>query len=503
MSMDKLVSSSAMEAIDSAAQKQYKIPALSLMETAALKIWLSLENEIGKNQKLLFLCGGGNNGGDALVIARLAYDLGYENQECILIGNHISTSCAVQREIVKAYGLRCSSVQDQIPEELAKTISDSEIIFDGLSGTGLKGPLQGIARELVLLANQSKAFRIAIDIPSGLGDSLSPKELHFIANHTATLGLSKSAFYHPSVRKDCGKIEVLNPSFPAILLQKAKEACNLVTPNDLKLKKLSSAAFKNSRGHVAILGGSSRYTGAVRLSARAAFSSRSGLVSLFCDPEIFQIAATESPSVMVRILTQQDDYSSFSALLAGPGWGEGRKELLQRLLATKKPLVLDADGIKAYAQLLQNNNRPEHGPLILTPHLGELRILASSVLGLEGLTLGNDDTPALYFSNLRKLAKELEAVLVVKSSLVSIVQSDGQIFVVEGLNPSLGVAGSGDVLSGILVALLGNGLGVDEAAVMGAVIHQNAGRLARESFGYYDSETLLGFVGKAVEGMEQ
>jgi NAD(P)H-hydrate epimerase len=135
--------------------------------------------------------------------------------------------------------------------------------------------------------------------------------------------------------------------------------------------------------------------------------------------------------------------------------------------------------------------------------LGELRALASSVLGQEGLSLGKDDTPELYFANLRKLAKELEAVLVVKSSLVSIVQADGQIFVVEGLNPSLGVAGSGDVLSGILVALLGNGLGVDETAVVGTVIHQKAGVLARNAFGYYDSETLLGFVGKAVEGMEQ
>jgi NAD(P)H-hydrate epimerase len=473
------------------------------METAALKIWLSLKNGINKNQKLLFLCGGGNNGGDALVIARLAYDMGYENQECILIGNHISTSCSVQREIVTAYGLRCSFLDDQIPAELAKTIADSEVIFDGLSGTGLKGPLKGIARELVLLANQSNAFRIAIDIPSGLGDSLSPKELHIIANHTATLGLSKAAFYHPYTRKDCGKIEVLNPSFPASLLQEAKEEGNLVTPNELKLDKLSSSAFKNSRGHIAIFGGSSRYTGAARLSSRAAFSSRAGLVSLFCDPEVFQLAATESPSVMVRILTQQDDFSPFAALLAGPGWGEGREALLQRLFATKKPLVLDADGLLAYAHLLQNNNRPEHGPLILTPHLGELRVLASSVLGQEGLSLGKDDTPELYFSNLRKLAKELKAVLVVKSSIVSIIKSDGRMVIVEGLNPSLGVAGSGDILAGILVALLGNGLGVDEAAVLGTVIHQNAGELAREAFCYYDSETLLGFVGKAVGGMEQ
>ncbi|WP_320130734.1 NAD(P)H-hydrate dehydratase [uncultured Sphaerochaeta sp.] len=103
----------------------------------------------------------------------------------------------------------------------------------------------------------------------------------------------------------------------------------LANIDTLRMEALSSSAFKNSRGHVALVGGSIRYTGAVRLSARAAFSSRAGLVSLFCDPEVFQIAATESPSVMVHSLSGYDDFSSFQGILAGPGWGEGREALLR------------------------------------------------------------------------------------------------------------------------------------------------------------------------------
>jgi len=503
MLMDQLVSSLAMAAIDSDAQLQYKIPGLSLMETAGFKIWASLAMKLHKEQRLVFLCGGGNNGGDALVIARLAFDQGYTNQVCILTGNHISPSCAVQREIIQAYGIPSLELGDEVSPQATKEITEAGVVFDGLAGTGLKGPLQGISRTLVTLANQSKALRVAIDIPSGLGDTISIEETHFIADHTYTLGLPKAAFYHPSSRKDCGQIEILNPSFPVRLLQKARGVAILIEPKEVRMQSLSSAAFKNSRGHVAIIGGSKSYTGAVRLSGRAAFSSRAGLVTLYCDPEVFQLAATESPSVMVKPLSGADDFSPFNALLAGPGWGKGREALLEKLFSTNKPMVLDADGISAYATILKDKKRPPHGPLLLTPHLGELRELACSVFGDQARSLGKNDTPEAFFSMIGKLSKELDAILVVKSSLVHITGVSDQLMVMEGLNPSLGVAGSGDVLSGITVALLGNGIELAQAAIIGSAVHQNAGRLAHEKLGYYDSETLLGFIGKAVGEMEQ
>ncbi|WP_320130735.1 NAD(P)H-hydrate epimerase [uncultured Sphaerochaeta sp.] len=171
--MDQLVTSSEMASIDSIAQHRYKIPGLSLMETAGFKIWAAVKGQLYKEQKLVFLCGGGNNGGDALVVARLAFDEGFLNQVCILVGSHISPSCFTQREIAKAYELPSLVLGQDLLPNAEQTILDAEVLFDGLSGTGLSGELKGVYRDLVLLANKSKALRISIDIPSGVGDDIS------------------------------------------------------------------------------------------------------------------------------------------------------------------------------------------------------------------------------------------------------------------------------------------------------------------------------------------
>ncbi|WP_320130733.1 ADP/ATP-dependent (S)-NAD(P)H-hydrate dehydratase [uncultured Sphaerochaeta sp.] len=166
------------------------------------------------------------------------------------------------------------------------------------------------------------------------------------------------------------------------------------------------------------------------------------------------------------------------------------------------PLVLDADALKAYATIFSENPGVIHGPLILTPHLGELRMLAQAVFGQEADSLGKNDSPQFYFSHLKKLSDILKATIVAKSSLVYVVSPNEPIMILEGLNPSLGVAGSGDVLSGIIVGLLGSGLESFKAALLGAAVHQKAGSLAKDALGYYDSEALLGFIGKSVGGME-
>jgi NAD(P)H-hydrate epimerase len=501
--MDQLVSSSVMAAIDDDAQKRYNIPGLSLMETAGHKAWEAVQHTFDHESAIVFLCGGGNNGGDALVMARLAYDQGLRDLSCILAGKHLSPSCIVQRSIVEAYGIRTIQVAEHVGLDAKEAISRADMLVDGLAGTGLKGPLRGTVEELVLLANETKAHVVAIDIPSGIGDTIEPGRPHIHADRTLTMGLAKSACYHPVLRTDCGEIAVLDPSFPSSLLARADCDCLLFRPREMRLERLSPSAYKNSRGHLAVFGGSSRYTGAIRLASRAAFASRAGLVSLFCDPDVYPIAATESPSVMVRPLSEQGDCSAFDALLAGPGWSDGREKLLQTLFATGKPMVLDADGIRAYARLLKNGLRPSHGPLVITPHLGELRALAEPVFGSESATLGKEDAPASFLSRIARLSEELDATLVVKSSLVYIVCPGHRTHVLEGLNPSLGVAGSGDVLSGIVAGLMAGGISPFDSACIGSGIHQEAGRLAGKSAGYYDSEKLVQFIGKAVGETER
>lgn len=489
-----------MAKIDAASQDAFRLPELSLMESAAMGAWDVVEGRIpNKDASLVFLCGGGNNGGDALAVARLAFNSGYRNILCILTGKHLSPSCERQREIVEKYGIELVTLEGPIPDVVKQAIAQANFLFDALSGTGLHGPLRGNALALVLLANSSNAYRIAIDTPSGVSEDVSASAPHFQADLSVTFGMRKLAMYHPLTRSACGEIVVKNPSFPPQLLQEAPIVADIYTLTDVSLKKLSPSSYKNKRGHVGIVGGSKEYTGAARLSARSAFASRSGLVTLFCDEDVYPVAASESPSVMVRVLEEANDFSPYDALLVGPGWGGGRASLLEKLFSLGKSTILDADGITAYAELLEGQKNITHGPLVMTPHLGELKRLTTVLYKDTPL-----DTPLAFFAMIQDIADRLDATVVVKSSLVHIAfPGESRIAIVEGLNPSLGVAGSGDVLSGIIAALMGGGMLAKEAALQGVLLHQEAGSLAHTTKGYYDSETLVNYVGQVVMEAER
>ncbi|MDY0288851.1 MAG: NAD(P)H-hydrate epimerase [Sphaerochaeta sp.] len=498
--MKHVALSSEIAKIDALSQTEYSLPALALMESAAMGVWGEVQGRIpSKDASLVFLCGGGNNGGDGLAVARLAYNSGFRRVLCILSAKRLSPSCERQREILKAYGIGLITLDETIPSQANKAIVEADFLFDALAGIGLRGPLGGLSLSLVELANNSPAYKVAIDIPSGLGDGVSVTSVHCKADLTVTFGLDKIAMYHPSTRADCGEMVVKNPSFPPHLLEAAPVIAQLFTFSDISLQKLSPSSYKNKRGHLAIVGGSKGYTGAARLSARSAFASRAGLVTLFCDEDVYLIAAGEAPSVMVRILDSVEELSAFDTILVGPGWGGGRSSLLKEILLLGRKVVLDADGITAYAALLQERKTIEHGPLVITPHLGELKSLAAALYGEAA-----EDTPLAFFSLIQDISDRLDATLVVKSSLVHIASPGNKsIRVVEGLNPSLGVAGSGDVLCAVIAALVAGGMGLQEGSLIGTLLHQRAGSVARETCGYYDSETLVEVLGQVVMERER
>ena len=483
--------------LDAQAQNTACLPALVLMESAGLQIFEAWKHELESHDRLVFLCGSGNNGGDALVAARYAWNAGYTNSLLVLLPKQGSPSYQQQRAIVQSYGFETLVWEPDQHTRVQDELNAAAWIVDGLFGTGLSGELRGDARLLVELANASQAKKLAIDIPSGLGDEVPASSLHFHADLTVTMGLEKLAMFHPASRASCGRIVTVNPTFPPFLMEKAPSAALLCDRTKACIAPLASREYKNSRGHVAVFSLSEHYTGAARLAARACFFARSGLVTLYCDREVLPIAASEAPSLMVRTYEGQD-LPSYDAILAGPGWGSGREALLQTLFGTGTPLVLDADGIRCYAHLLKQGMEISHGPLILTPHLGELKALCEAV----SLPPGVLDTPRSFFSALEELSHRLHATLVVKSSLVHVASEKEKVIVIEGLNPSLGVGGSGDVLGGIIAALLAKLKDPVQCAVEGALIHQDAGRKAQLACGYYDSETLLNFVGKAVEEAE-
>lgn len=479
--------------LDAQAQEKACLPPLVLMESAGLQLFEAWKSQLSSHDRLVFLCGSGNNGGDALVVARYACNAGFTNILLILLQKEGSDSYQKQRDITQAYGFETLFWEENQKRRVQEALHGATWIVDGLFGTGLKGELRGDVKCLVELANSSPAKKISVDIPSGLGDEVPVSSLHIQADQTVTMGLDKLAMFHPSSRAACGSITTVNPSFPPFLMQKVPYAALLCERTKARIGLLSSHEYKNSRGHVAVFSLSEQYTGAARLAARASFFARAGLVTLYCDRAVLPIAASEAPSLMVKVYEGQD-LPSYDALLAGPGWGSGREALLKTLLETDTPLVLDADGIRCYAQMLKQGIVLDHGPLVLTPHLGELRALC------DAFSLSDDvlDTPSSFFTTLEQLSHRLHATLVVKSSLVHIASEGEKVMVIEGLNPSLGVGGSGDVLSGIIAALLAKLKDPVVCALEGALIHQEAGRMAQQACCYYDSEALLNFVGKAV-----
>lgn len=522
--METLVSTHTIQTIDSRAQSEYGIPALLLMEQAGIKGWqafCSLKAPVSLKQKrLLFAVGGGNNGGDALVMAREAYLMGMEDIDILLIGANISHSCATQRAICKALGLSMVEVESSLgvlSQQAIELLNKSDVIIDGLAGTGLRGTIGGTTAELIKLINARRkqgAFVLAVDVPSGCADNVSPAGARIQADATITMGLQKSACYHPAIRPGVGTIVRVNPSFPFRLLQSVPAQALLSDYKDLVLEPIAEESYKKQRGHLVIFAGSPPYSGAARLVSRSAFRARCGLVTLFCDDDIAGIAASEAPSVIVRsqakgaVVKADMLVMSYQAVAAGPGWGEGRQEQLLEILRSRLPVVLDADAIKTFANAVAEHRISSggHGPLVLTPHPGEMHSMLEELhMPLLAQETGMTSTPESFIESLRKAAIALEAVLVYKSHVIWIAdgRSAGNLpIVVDGMNSAMGVAGSGDVLTGIIGALLAQGMDALEAAHKGVLIHQRAGQIARDATGWFDSEALAGFIGNACREAE-
>jgi NAD(P)H-hydrate epimerase len=497
--MKNLISGKSTKLIDEKSQAEYNIPSLVLMEQAGLKAWQFIKTKIEDDQPLVVIAGSGNNGGDGLVIAREAINDGITDILVVLLGSHLSENCAVQRSIINSYGIPCVEiVNHEINLLILQSISTASYIVDAITGIGLSTPLRGDALLLIDAIKRSKAIIFSVDVPSGIGDLVAVSNESAHANYTICMGPLKSLYFNPTIHAACGEVVHINPSFPRFLVQSQKPSAYLADDEKPSLIPLEVDAYKTIRGHLAVFGGSKKFTGAIRLASRSAFVSRVGLVSCFSDPDIYPIIATESPSVIVHPTLNVDNFESYNALLAGPGWGDDREDILDSLLKTMKPIVIDADGIKAFANLYTSGRVQGHGAIILTPHLGELRTLANAVCPEYESKVGLDDKPEEFLNLLQNLSIKTGAIVVCKASITLISTAARKPIIVSGDNPALGVAGSGDVLSGCIAGLLAGGLSPYKSALYGVLWHKEAGLKTFKKNGYFDSESLIKSLGKVI-----
>lgn len=483
--MKGLYSDSQSKTMDNSCQVTFGIPGEILMEDASFSSYNLIKSHLASARDALFVAGLGNNGGDCLALARLAYLNGFRNFRVLLVpGERESQLRALQREICEKLGIAFCSCDSGFGKP--------DLIIDGLFGIGLKGEVREAFRPLIDAINCCNAKVISLDVPSGMGsDTLFASTSSSVkADMTICMGELKKSLFSPKNRDFAGEIVC---SFP-LFADSAKPQCSsfLLEQSDLALKPLAKSAYKKSRKSVAIVGGSSRYTGAVVLAAKAAFHAGVGLVTIFTESALVPVISKAIPSAMVSTYDEISLLEAFDAVLLGPGMGKNHDDVLSCALKTAKRLVIDADGIRAMARLKVKASEN----CIITPHLGEYSAL------LEAFGFAMPDTPSQWEETLVSLQKALGCTIVVKANTVWICSSSGKVFVYDGQNPSLGVAGSGDVLAGITCALFANAesesesLCAESCACNATILHQGAGKAANAELGFYSSDDLIRFIGK-------
>jgi NAD(P)H-hydrate epimerase len=495
-----------MSAIDRAACERFGIPTPILMENAGLKALGAMQQRIWRRpvpeEPVTVVSGRGNNGGDALVIARQLHAIGASNLTVLLSHGEPAdaSQCAANLAICRALGIT-------VLEEPADAALRCGWVIDGMAGTGQRGALRGPAAALAERINRSRARVIALDAPSGVGDRFAAGMPSVRADWTLALELPKRALYLPAARPACGSIIVVPLGFPAVLTGIAGATARLLGPAALSslLPAVRPDAHKGMRGHVAVLAGSAGTAGAARLAATAAGCSRAGLVTLHADADTYPIQAGALTSVMVAPWSEAAEPGEltrrFDSVVVGPGWGTGpaRSEWLQRLLALPCCGVLDADAITLLARAGDRVQRLA-GRWVLTPHPGELaRLLDATVADVLA-------DPAVAAG---EVAARFGAVVVLKGHVTCVAAPGGsdeandvtapRLTVVDGMQPWLATGGAGDVLAGVIGALLaGRGLGPYQAACAGVLIHAVAARRRYRERGWFLAEELPAAVSRVV-----
>ena len=416
---------------------------------------------------VLFLAGCGNNGGDAFVAARCLYEDDWP-VECWLAGsdNNLKGDALIHYKRMKKAGVPCQIMgQSDDWKHAAACGVDAEILVDGLLGTGASGEPRGVIADAIGFINSTadRALVVSVDEPSALAVR---------ADLTVAMGLPKSECVEPEHIDFVGTLEVVDIGIPTEYIEAVAGDPDLefICSSDLAplFPRRPRDAHKGDFGHVLCVGGSKGFSGAVTMATCAALRSGAGLVSAFVPEAIHALVAPAVPEVMVHSLMPE---AKWAALMAGPGMGRTattREQVLQLLKTSTAPLILDADAITVLADHIEALSSARC-PVILTPHPGEF----AALLGLK-----IEEVQADRVGMAKLAAAKLGTVVVLKGAGTIVADPDGRTAVNLTGNPGMATGGSGDVLSGVITALAGQGMPAFEAACAGVWLHGRAGDLA-------------------------
>lgn len=457
------------------------ISSIDLMERAGAAIFNEFTSQFYFSSSVCIFAGTGNNGGDALVLARMLLEQGYDVTIYFIHLGPLTADCEINRKrVIDNYPQSLIEIEHEF---VAPIITKETILVDGLFGSGLNRPLSGLVTQVVQWINQSDCFVVSIDMPSGLKgeESVHPDSLNVVrANSTYSMQFPKLSFFFSENSSYVGDWILLDIGIhPQAIVETKSDYVYLDEKEILSLLKVRPKfGHKGTFGHALLLAGSKGMAGASVLSGKAALRSGAGLVTIHGPSENRIIVQSTLPEAIFEsdlsadFVTEVNDFNSYTAVAIGPGLGVcgETEEMLSQILAKfNLPSVFDADALNIISGKPSLLDRlPEN--CILTPHPKEFDRL-----------FGNSSTSSERMSKALEMAKKWGVVIVLKGAYTQILTPTGQVYINSTGNNGMATAGSGDVLTGLLVGLLAQGYLADEAAKIGVFLHGRAGDLALES----------------------
>ena len=496
----KLFRSDQIKQIDEFTINEEPVASIDLMERATgqlLRWYLSL---FERARRIFIFVGSGNNGGDGLALARLLESNRYET-EVYYVEFTGNTSEDWKKNLARLQSETKVPVTYLKESDQFPVISSGDVIIDAIFGSGLTRQAQGLAGDVIKYINRVGATVISLDIPSGMfGEDNSKNNYDTIisADHTLSLQFPKLAFMFSENDKKIGEWVVLPIGLSSNAIRNIISPYILLGKDDIAplLKKRNKFDHKGVFGHGLLVSGSSGKMGAAVLGAGASLRTGIGLITCHIPSGGVTIVQTCLPEAMVEPDRNERHFSeigkteAFSAVGIGPGIGadpETQMALHELLTECKKPMVIDADGLnilslnKTWLSLVPAGT-------ILTPHPKEFERLA-----------GKSDNSFYRLQRQIELSREYKCIIVLKGAHTSVTTPDGNVFFNSTGNPGMATAGSGDVLTGILLSLLAQGYTSENAAILGVYLHGLAGDIAAEesSFEAIIASDIIKCLGKA------
>lgn len=476
-----------MQLLDQYTIEKLGLPGIVLMENAGASVVHEVLKDFpSRETKITVFAGGGNNGGDGFVIGRRLIDHGYPVKLFLAVSEQkIKGDAKIHFDVYKNRHL-------PLTEDIDEAIQSADVLIDALLGTGIQGEIKSPFLNIMKAINEAQKIVYAVDVPSGVNANTG-EVLNIAVKATKTISfvLPKSGFYLQQGPQYVGQIRIADISVPTDIVKKLK--LNLPQLIDHRIAEIAkprrvSNGHKGTFGHVLVMGGCTQYVGAPIYTAKAAFHSGAGLVTLAVPKSIYPIAATQSPESL-QIPLEDDliseqalntiDFSAYKVIAFGPGLGrnvDGEAIILNMISKLSgHTILIDADGLY-FARGILNHLSSYDGNVIMTPHPGEMA-------NLTGQTI------AAVEQNRLQIAKDFACKhgisLLLKGHRSIIATPDGQVFVNPFGNDALGKGGSGDVLTGIVASFIAQGAEPTEALIAASYYHATAAEVLTEKYSSY------------------